>query len=156
MSGVHYGRAERYVLTSTFFVYKMFRAAAPARASSAVPSIPNLAAAPVLWGIELLAVAVDEPEEWLPTAAVPEAEVLTLVRNPVLAAAELLEAADALALALALPVTLAVALPPPLSISAPLTTVAVMKATSLPDSTAVCVSSPVISAVQVISVAFEL
>jgi hypothetical protein len=113
-----------------------------------------LAAAPVLWGTEPLAVAVEaEFEAWLPAAAVPEAEALALVRMPELAAAvELWDAAEALALALAL----AVALAPPLSSSAPSTTVAVMKATSVPERIAVCASSPVISAVQVIWTAFEL
>lgn len=57
-SNIHYGRKALYVLNllgicflsfMTFFaIYKTFTAAAPARASSAAPSMPNLAAAPVL------------------------------------------------------------------------------------------------------------
>lgn len=142
--------------------YKAFKTAAPARASRAAPSTPNFAAAPVLCGGELVAVAVDaEPEAWLPVAAVPEARLSAaavleaeamLVWSLELAAAdELLETAEEPVLAVASTVAL-----PALNISSPSTTVAVTKATSVPDSTAVCGSSPVISAVQVTLVATEL
>lgn len=93
------------------------------------------AAAPVLWGAEVL-VADAACEAWLPVAAVPEA----LVFIPELAAAEVMEAPVALAVALAEGDALAVSLAPPLNSEAPSTTVAEMKATSVPDSTAVCVS----------------
>lgn len=115
--------------------------------------MPNLAAAPVLSGAALLAVALATPDAWLPAWVVLEGEALVCMLELAVAAVVLLGATDALAaalaLALALEDALAVALAPPLSKLAPSTTLAVMNDTSEPDKTAVWGSSPVSSAVQV-------
>ena len=113
--------------------------------------MPNLAAAPVLSGAALLAVALATPDAWLPAWVVLEGEALVCMLELAAAAVVLLGATDGLAaaLALALEDALAVALAPPPSKLAPSTTLAVMNDTSEPDRTAVWGSSPVSSAVQV-------